>query len=242
MDWVNVGLFTWSIWAQAAQAPAPPPPPPSFEGSAEFSFVGTTGNSDTRSLGAGLALTFRPQAWTITSKSSVIRTEDAGVTKAQSSAIFTEAKRSVSARMAVFGSHEYLRNRFAGFTSRNTIQGGLTFAAVATPKHSLGFKLGAGYANEQRLVGPDLSTGIGTAGAAYKVTLSESAAFEDEIEAVTSFSDGKDQRVTNVASLTAKLTSTFSLKVKHSTRWVRSPVPGFRRTDTATAVALVATF
>ena len=242
MDWVSVSLLSFSLWSQAAAPAQAPPPPPSFEGSAEFSFVGTTGNSDTRSAGAGLSLTFRPGQWTIASKSSLVRSEDSGVTRAQSASVLTQADRHLTTRTALFASHEYLRNRFAGFSSRNTIQGGLTYAAVASPKHTLRFKVGAGYANEQRLVGPNLSTGIGTLGAAYKLTLSDTASIEDEIDTVTSFSDSRDQRVTNIASLTAKLTSTFSLKVKHATRWVRTPVPGFRRTDTAMAVALVATF
>lgn len=244
MDWLNVSLLSLSLWAPAGapQATAPPPPPPAFEGSAEFSFVGTGGNTDSRSAGAGLTLTFRPDAWTITSKSAVVRNEDSGVTRAQSAVVATEARRSMSTRASIFGSHEYVRNRFAGFSSRNTVVGGLTYAAVASETHTLTFKAGAGYARERRLVGAHLSTGIGTAGAAYKVALSETATFENELDAVTSFSKSRDQRVNNTASLTAKLTTTFSLKAKHSTRWVRSPVPGFRRTDTTMAVALVAAF
>lgn len=245
MDWVNAGLLSLSLWAQAgapAQAPEPPPPPPAFEGSAEFSFVGTSGNSQSRSLGAGLVLMFRPGGWTISSKSSLVRSEDSGHVKAQSAVIATEARRSLSTRASVFGSHEYLRNRFAGFTHRNAMVLGLTYAVVANARQSLTFKTGAGYASERRLVGDNLSTAIGTAAAALTLSLSETAVFDNEVEAVTSFSHGRDQRVTNIASVTATLTTTFSLKAKHSTRWVRSPVPGFRGTDMTTAVALVATF
>jgi hypothetical protein len=39
----------------AAPAPAPPPPLPLHEGSAEFAFVGTTGNSSTQTI----VLTFK---------------------------------------------------------------------------------------------------------------------------------------------------------------------------------------
>jgi len=245
MDWMNVFMMTLSLSAPAgAVVPqaAPPPPPPAFEGSAEFSYVGTSGNSDTQSLGLGTTLIFRPGAWTITSKAALVRNEDRGTTKAQSTTLSTQAERKISDRFSLFGSHEYLRDRFAGISQRNTVEAGLEFAAVRTDRHLLDLEAGIGYANEHRLTKPDRSSGVGTASATYKATLSDNATFENEVQAVTALDKGRDQRVTNAASLSAKLTTLLSLKVKHTTRWVRSPVPGFKKTDTTTAVALVAKF
>jgi putative salt-induced outer membrane protein len=241
MDWIHVYLLSLSVLSQAGAQPAPPPPP-GFEGGAELSFVGTSGNSDSRSLGGGLSLTFRPDAWTITSKSSLIRSEDSGVVRAQSAVFATQANRNLTQRVGVFGRHEYMRNRFAGINHRNTVGTGLSYAAIKSERQALALEAGVGYANERRLIGPNLSSAIGTAAAAYKVALSDTATFENELGAVTSFNNSRDQRVTNTASLSASLTTTFSLKVRHATRWVRSPVPGFRKTDTIMAVALVATF
>ena len=244
MDWMNVLVMTASLWSQAGAPaqPAAPPPPPAFEGSAEFSYVGTSGNSDTRSLGMGSALIFRPAAWTITSKAALVRSEDSGVTKAQSTTISTQAERKVSDRYSVFGSHEYIRDRFAGISHRNTVEAGLAYAALRSARQHLDVEAGLGYANERRLAGANLSSAIGSATGTYKFALSDNATFENELHAVTSFSNGRDQRLTNAATLSATLTTVISLKVKHLTRWVRSPVPGFRKTDTTTAVALVAKF
>lgn len=245
MEWVNVWLMTLSLWSPAgtsgAQAAAPPPPP-SFEGSAEFSYVGTSGNSDTRSLGAGTTLIFRPKAWTVTSKAALIHAEDRRVTRARSLLFSTQAARSLTERLSVFAGHEFLRDRFAGIRHRNTVDAGLGYAAIKNARHELALRIGTGYASEHRLAAPNRSSGIATAAAAYRLKLSESAAFEDEIQAVTALDGGRDQRVNHTASLTAKLTTLFSLKVKHATRWVRSPVPGFRKTDAAMGVALVAKF
>jgi putative salt-induced outer membrane protein YdiY len=143
--------------------------------------------------------------------------------------------------MAIFGRHEYMRNRFAGINHRNTVGAGLAYTAIKSARQTLALDAGFGYAGEKRLVGANLSSATGTANLAYKVSLSDTAVFEDELAAVTSFST-RDQRVTNIGSLTARLTTMFSLKVRHTTRWVRSPVPGFRRTDTTSSVALVAKF
>jgi putative salt-induced outer membrane protein YdiY len=46
----------------------------------------------------------------------------------------------------------------------------------------------------------------------------------------------------HVAAVTAKISTLLSLKVSHTTRFVNFPPPGFDKTDTITAVALVAKF
>ncbi len=45
--------------AHAQAASSPPPPPPEQEGSAEFAFVGTTGNSSTQTVALKLSNTIR---------------------------------------------------------------------------------------------------------------------------------------------------------------------------------------
>jgi putative salt-induced outer membrane protein YdiY len=55
-------------------------------------------------------------------------------------------------------------------------------------------------------------------------------------------SDGNDWRAGNNATVSAKLTTIFSLKVSNTIRFVNQPVPGFLKTDTVTAIALVAKF
>src|SRR6185503_6678297 len=67
----------------AAQAPAPPPPPPFREGTAEVSYVGTTGNSSTQSLGLAGELILRPDPWETRFKIGFVQNEVAGVTSAR---------------------------------------------------------------------------------------------------------------------------------------------------------------
>lgn len=243
MGWLNAGwLVITMAQAGAAQAPAPPPPPPGFEGSAELSYVGTSGNSDTQSLGAGTVFIFRPGAWTVTNKAGIVRTEDNGSVKAQSTSITTQGGRQITERLSVIANHAYSRDRFAGIRNRNAVDAGVTFNAVKSERHTLVLEGAAGYATEQRLTGPDVSSAIGSTGALYKLKISDTASFENDARAVFSLEDGDDQRVTNVASLSARLNSLLSLKAKHTTRWVRRPAPGFKTTDTITAIALVAKF
>lgn len=245
MNWINVGVLSLSAWMSPGapvQQEAPPPPPPAFEGSAELSFVGTTGNSSTRTVGAATTLVFRPHDWSITSKAAFIRSEDRGTTKAESTNLSTKVGRDLTERLSLGGHHQYTRDQFAGINHRNTVDVGLTYDVVESATQKLVVDAGIGYANEQRRAGRNLSSAIGTAGVTYTVALSDHATLEDEVSAVASFKNGRDRRLANVASLSAKLTTLFSLKVTHTTRWIKSPVPGFKKTDTVTAVALVAKF
>ncbi len=234
--------LAWVTPSSAQDAPPPPPPPPAFEGTAEFSFVGTSGNSSTQTLGTGSSLTFRRAGWKVTSKASFVRNKDRDLVKAQSFGLATTAGRALSEWLSVVGRHEYQRDRFAGIQHRNTIDVGVSMDAVESTAHTLTVNAGVGYASEQRLSNRDLSTAIGTAGLDYTWVISESATLENSVETEVSLQNSADRRLNNVASLSAKLNSTFSLKVKHTTRWVKSPVPGFRKTDTITAIALVAKF
>jgi putative salt-induced outer membrane protein YdiY len=238
---IVVIAITWATPSSAQDAP-PPPPPPAFEGTAEFSFVGTSGNSSTQTLGAGSSLTFRRAGWKVTSKASFVRSKDRDLIKAQSFGLATEAGKALSERLSIVSRHEYQRDRFAGIQHRNTLDLGVSMDTVDTAAHTLTLKAGVGYASEQRLTGEDLSTAIGTTGLDYEWVLSSSATFENSLHTEFSLQNSADRRLNNVASLSAKLNSTFSLKVKHTTRWVKSPVPGFRKTDTITAIALVAKF
>ena len=245
MDWMSV---TWLVmaWAQSgvtqAAAPPPPPPPPIVAGSAELSYVGTSGNSDTQTLGAGSTLTFRPGDWTITNKAALVRSEDRGQVRAQSTLIETQVGRHLAPTLSLVGKHGYARDRFAGINHRNTAEIGLSFEALTTARQQLTLDAGAGYASERRRTGANLSTAIATMGVFYKLAVSATATLENTAQTVFSLEDGRDRRVTNVASLSARLNALLSRKVTHTTRWVKSPVPGFMKTDTITGVALVAKF
>src|SRR5262245_48882079 len=87
----------------SAAAPAPPPPPPAREGTAEFAFVGTSGNSSTQSIGLGGDVTLRPDRWTLTSKAAYVRNESKSVLKAESFDFAFKAARTIQPRLSTFG-------------------------------------------------------------------------------------------------------------------------------------------
>src|SRR4051812_50124343 len=79
-------LFLLLIVAPAAaQTPAatPPPPPPLWDAQIGASFVGTSGNSATSSLGADFIAHRRGEIWKIESAATLVRTSSDDVTTAE---------------------------------------------------------------------------------------------------------------------------------------------------------------
>src|SRR5262245_41621993 len=238
-------IFTLSMWLLPiivfAQA-APPPPPPRQEGSAEFAFVSTSGNTDTQTLGLAGEYHFRPDPWHYQWKTAYVRNESEDILSAESFRFLFRSDRSLNARTTAFGQYTYLHDAFAAIDHRNVISGGLSYQLIPPAPHELWVDGGIGYTNEQRLVGDDISTAIALTGARYKFKLSDTAEVSDDLAFEFSFSDGDDWRLNNIVSVTAKMTTIFALKLSYATRYVNFPAPGIETTDTIASMALVAKF
>jgi len=224
-----------------AQAP-PPPPPPNHETNAEVSFVGTSGNSSTESIGVGLGRMDHIDGWVLTAKAAYVRNSSFGELKAESVAFAFQGAKTLTPRLSVFGKYGYLHDRFAGIESRNTVAAGLSYGVVQNSTNKLTADGAFGYASEERTTVSTTKSGTWDMGLLYALKISDNAEITDEARVVFSLSDGQDWRSGNVAAVSAKLTTVFSLKFSNTVRYVNTPVPTFQKTDTITAVALVAKF
>jgi putative salt-induced outer membrane protein len=224
-------------WAQT-----PVPPPRAREGKAEFALVGTTGNAVSQTIGAAGEVTFRPPKWVVVGKIGFVRSEADGIVSAKSLASLERASRILTTRLQAFGQHAYLRDLFAGVESRNSVDGGLSYLLIQAGKHTLFADGGLGYLNEQRTLGPALSTPIGTAGTRYKLRFTETSDLTDDLLTSFDFKEAGTWRLNHTIALTARVASILSLKVSNQLRFVDVPVPGFERTDSVTSAALVMGF
>jgi putative salt-induced outer membrane protein len=242
---MKIFLFATGMWlvpiVVLAQA-APPAPPPRQEGSAEFAFVSTTGNSDTQTMGLAGEYHYRPDPWHLQWKTAYVRNESDDVLSAESFRFLFRTDRSLTERSSLFSQWMYLHDGFAAIDHRNSITGGLAYELIAPAPHELWVDGGLGYTNEQRLIGDDISTAIAVTGLRYKFKLSETAEISDDLGLEFSLSDGDNWRLGNIAAVGANLTTLLSLKLSHTTRYVNAPAPTIETTDTITAIALVAKF
>jgi putative salt-induced outer membrane protein YdiY len=241
-------LLPVAAWAQAqapappAPAPAPPPPPPPHEGSANFAFVGTTGNTSTETLGLGAEFIDRPAPAEARFKVGYIRDLSHGDLTAESFTTFARIQRPVKKKLSVYGQYTYLHDRFAGIDSRNVIEAGLSYAAIGTAVQKLVFDGGLGYNHESRVNGDTISTATFGTGGLYIVNLSKTSDFSEDGHFVFSLTDGANWHYDNVAAVTAKITNVFSMKLSNTVHYINLPVPGFKKTNTITAIALVVKF
>jgi putative salt-induced outer membrane protein len=236
-----VALIVFSV-PHLVLAQTPPQPPPEREGSAEFAFVGTTGNSSTQTIGLGGEFIYRPSPWETRLKVSYVRNEAESRLRAQALVLSLRAQRPIRPRLSGYGQYGYQRDRFAGILDRNAVEGGIAYSVLEQAPHTLIVDAGLGYANEQRLLGNDLSTATLGGGGLYTLKISDASALTEDGHFVFALSDGSDWRYTNAVALTAKVSTIFSLKLSNTIRYLNLPVVGFRNTDAVTTVALVAKF
>jgi putative salt-induced outer membrane protein len=230
--------------AAATEIPPPPPPtpPPLFSGKAELSFVSTSGNTSTQTLGTAAEVEYKPLPWDYKAAFAFVRAETGGEVKARSLALSLRAARKITGPFEVFAEARYLKNTFAGIENRFAADAGVGWTFLKVPQHLLKAEGALGYTRELRVTGPDLSFATARAGLSYKWSISKTAELTDDSSFIADLSDRSDWRYNNVCALSAAVSTLLSLKASYTFAYVRKPPPGFGRTDTITSAAIVAKF
>ena len=228
--------------AQEPPPAAPPPPPPLWSGKGELSFVSTSGNSDTQTLGAGLEVAYQPLPWSFAFKGAFIRNESDGEEKANSFAAMLRGGRAFSPRFEACARADYLKDRVAGIESRWSGEGGIAYALFPAPPHKLKFEGAVGYVTERRVNAPDHDFPSARVGAIYEWRISKSAVYAEELSFIDDLDRTSDWRIVNTGSLTADVSSVLALKLSFGILYSNEPVPGFKKRDTTTSAAVVAKF
>jgi len=230
------------VAAAQVPPPAPPPPPPLYSGKAEVSFVSTSGNTSTQTLGAALEGEYKPSPWAYKAAFAFVRAESDGEVKARSLAASLRAGRKIADPIEVFAEARYLKNTFAGVDNRYAADAGIAWTFLKMPQHTLKAEVAGGYTKEDRTTGDNLSFATARVGLGYKWAISKTAEFTDDCSFIEDLSDTSDWRTQSVSALSAAVSTLFSLKASYTFAYVRKPPAGFGRTDTITAFALVAKF
>jgi len=233
--------------AALAQAPCPcptptPPPIPLWSGNAQLSYAATSGNTDTSSLGGSLEVDYKPLPWTVELKAAYLRASSDGVVTAESFAGGLRGSRDLTARIDVFGEGLYYRNTFAGIDGRYGGDAGAGYKIVDEKTVHLRVEAAFGYTHEERVGVAALDYATGRAGLDFGWKFSKSAEFGETFYWTDDLSDTSNWYLRSTTSLTADLTSVFALKASYTYLYDNVPVPGFKKRDTITAVALVAKF
>jgi len=218
------------------------PPPNPWSGSAELSFIQTSGNTDTQSLGMGFEITYKLGVWTTEAKLGYLRAETDGDLTAEKLTGLLGARRSLSEVFDVYARTTYLQNEFAGLNSSWGLEAGGLYKALTGDRHFLDLSAGLGYTTEDRVSEANRDFAMATLGAKYKWKISESTDFTNDFGYVYDFDDSEDWRIANATALTTAINKIFSLKVGYALIYLNQPAAGFEKRDATSSVALVAKF
>jgi putative salt-induced outer membrane protein len=230
--------------------PPPEPPPPLWFGTAELSYTGTSGNTDTSSLGGALEVNYKPSPWLVTLKAAYVRASSDSVLTAETFAGSLRASRELTPRLDVFAGALYYRNTFAGIASRYGGEAGAGYKVINEKTLWLRFQAAFGYAHEDPVdtlpaINPALSYATAQAGLDFGWTFSKNATLTEFFSFTDNLDNTNDWYLRSTTAITANLTSIFALKASFTYLYDNKPpfrIPAYDKTDTITAIGLVAKF
>jgi len=226
---------------QEALCPCPPPepPPPVWTGSLALSYLATTGNSETETVGFDTAWARRPTPWGLEIRALAHRAETDGSATAERYLASVRGGRALSGRLELFAGLVHERDEFAGFDQRSIVESGALWRVLAGPAHELAFDAGLTWTTEDRVDGSDDDWLGAVAGVAWKWESSSNATLRERLLFYPNFDDSEDWRLSSETALDAALARSWALRVAYLVQHDDRPPAGFEETDTSTSLSLV---
>lgn len=204
-----------------------------------LSYIATSGNSETSSIGVTGAWDRKDDLWHFSMGVDALQTEEDGETVSERVGLFTRGSRQIRERLSVTGGWQGERNRFAGVDFRSTFDGGVDWATIDRENWTVDSILSATWTTEE-LVGLESEDNLGALVLVRSVYyFSENAKTTQVARFEPSFESSEDFRAEGRVSVTSNLTEMFALKVGAAVLYDNVPVPGFESTDTTVTASLV---
>lgn len=250
------------VVAFVAPALAQEQPEPAWKGSLGLSFVSTSGNSDTQTLGLDFGLDRKPELWGLEIRAAAIRAEDSSVTTAERYNGSVRGKRALGDRWEVFVGAFGEQDKFSGYDLRYGAVAGGTYKALLGPTHTLSFDAGLTWTKEEFVdlvdaegmvhAQPSYDYVGGIVGLDYAWQISDSAKLSERLVYLPNFDETSDWRAVSETALQAAISSKLALKLGYLVRYDHEPaVAGvdadggalyFDDTDTTTTMSVVWSF
>lgn len=235
-----VGAFVAPAVAQNdCPCPPPPPPPPLWTGSVGFSYLATSGNSDSSTLGLTAGFARRPTPWGVELTAAVNQAESEGETTAERALAGVRGKRAFGERWETFGGLLWEQDEFAGFDSRMVVEAGGLWKAVVSDRQALAFDLGLTWTQEEPVLGDRVDSFGALAGLDWAWKISANATLRERLVGYPNFDESDDWRLRSETTLEAALASSWALRASFLFTRDNLPVPGFEKDDSTTSVSLV---
>ena len=223
----------------AAQAPAPPPPPPLWDAQVGASFVGTSGNSETSTVGANFGAHRRGLVWKIESEATAVRSSSLDETTAERYLGLLRAARKLTPIIGLTSGIKLERDQFSGLDFRSILDAGLSWALVRGPGWTLDGVTGVAWNHETRTVGETIDHPVGLLQLLSRLPFGTSGDTTQRFTFYPDFSVTSAYRTEAEITAQAALNARLALKFGYLLRYSNEPVPGFKKTDNTTTASVV---
>lgn len=216
---------------------------PLWKNALGLSFIKTTGNSQTENLGLDIQGSRRPTPWGLEYRAFFNKAEDSGTKTAEQYYVGGRGYRKIAKRWDAFGGLSFARDEFAGFKLQTLVEAGVTYHALAGPKHFLSFDGGLTYTDENRIEPyPDVSFMGAILGLDYEFRITEKSSLTQTFDYYPNFDNSDDWRFVSETGVTASITDLLGLKFGYLYRYRNEPIGDAKSTDTTTTMSVVLNF
>jgi putative salt-induced outer membrane protein len=227
----------------AQEAEAEDAPDPAWVGSLGLSWVATSGNTDTSSMGMDFALDRKPEPWGLSLVARGTRADDQGVKTAENYLVSGKAVRALGKRWEAFGGLAWAKDPFAGFDSQSVASAGATYKAVQSERHLLSFDMGLAYTWEDRVPPEeDVDFAGGVFGLAWEWKLGASSKLTERLVYLPNFDDSADWRLNSITAIEAAINEWLALRFGFDVRHRNQPIGDADGTDTTSTASVVFNF
>jgi len=216
---------------------------PAWVGSLGLSWVATSGNSDTSSVGLDFALERKPEPWGWVFVGRGNKAQDSGVTTAENYLFGARGVRQLSQRWEAFGGLSWAKDPFTGFDSQTVASLGATYIAIEGERNKLAFDGGLAYTWEDQ-VNPDATVDYlgGLFGLTWEWKLGEKSKLVERLVFYPNFDNSTDWRLTSFTAIEADVNSWMALRFGYDIRHRNLPIGDADKTDTTSTASVVFKF
>lgn len=214
-----------------------------FKGNLEFSYLDTSGNTDSTTFATSgkWERTFPDSKWT--GEAAALYGKREGLTSDKNWLLRLKYDRNISDLTYGFLMGSAERNVLKGIEIRYTLQTGLGHYFIKTERDLLKGEVGLGYLRENQ-VSPFPDNGYPTARlfGEYNHSFSQVTRFTQTAEFLFNLERGSDYLFNEESAFITNLMNRLALKVSYAIAFDHLPPPGFTKTDRLFKTALLLTF
>jgi putative salt-induced outer membrane protein YdiY len=234
-----VSLISPAAFAQAA----PDPDTPSlWDWQLGGSFVGTSGNADTSTVGLDFAFHGRWPRWKILSTATAVRTTDSGKRTADRYLASFRAERKLASLVSMTSGERVERDHLSGIDFRSVFDTGLSWALIRSDTWTLDGVTSAAWTHEERRFRGHSDHPVGVVQALSRVSFDRRGDTTQRFTYYPDFRRAAEYRAEAEVAAQAAINSRLALRLGYLWRYSNSPVPGFGKVDNTTTASVVLRF